>query len=145
MEPRKPPFLFTYAGSSVWSPNQSRIKGEIMLQIIGWLLCVYLIVKACELLSMDTDEHRLARPVATIGAVIALLSAGGFFFMINEQAKATSTNPFTSPASTLSSDPNVNYETDLGSGNVEADADNAMKAADAALQNAQEAINHATR
>lgn len=60
-----------------------------MLQIIGWILCLYLVVKACELLSMDTDEHRLARPVATAGAVIALGGAAAFFFLINAQIKAT--------------------------------------------------------
>ena len=58
-----------------------------MLQIIGWLLCLYLVVKACELLSMDTDEHKLARPVATLGAVLALVGAVGFFWLINEQVK----------------------------------------------------------
>jgi len=56
-----------------------------MLQIIGWILCLYLVVKACELLSMDTDEHVLARPVATIGGVLALVGAATFFFLINEQ------------------------------------------------------------
>lgn len=60
-----------------------------MLQIIGWLLCLYLVVKACELLSMDTDNHRMSRPIATLGAVIALIGAGLFFWMINEQVKAS--------------------------------------------------------
>ncbi|MEP6982525.1 MAG: hypothetical protein ABI853_02645 [Sphingomicrobium sp.] len=58
-----------------------------MLQIIGWILCLYLVVKACELLSMDTDEHKLSRPVATIGALLALVGAAVFFFLINEQAR----------------------------------------------------------
>ena len=56
-----------------------------MLQIIGWLLCLYLVVKACELLSMDTDEHKFARLTATTGAFIALVGAAGFFVMINQQ------------------------------------------------------------
>lgn len=60
-----------------------------MLQIIGWLLCLYLVVKACELLSMDTDDHKLSRPVATVGAIIALIGAAVFFVMINDQAKQT--------------------------------------------------------
>jgi Na+/melibiose symporter-like transporter len=58
-----------------------------MLQIIGWFLCVYLVIKACELLSMQTDEHRFARVTATIGAIIALIAAAGFFYLINEQVK----------------------------------------------------------
>lgn len=58
-----------------------------MLQIIGWILCLYLVVKACELLSMDTDDHKLARPVATIGAILALVGAGLFLFLINEQVR----------------------------------------------------------
>ena len=60
-----------------------------MLQIIGWLLCAYLVVKACELLSMQTDEHRFARITATIGAIFALLSAAGFFWLFNAQVKET--------------------------------------------------------
>jgi hypothetical protein len=58
-----------------------------MLQIIGWILCLYLVVKACELLSMDTDDHKLARPVATTGAILSLLGAAGFLFLLNEQAR----------------------------------------------------------
>ena len=58
-----------------------------MLQIIGWLMCLYLVVKACELLSMDRNEQRFSRPVATLGAVIAILGAAAFFFLINEQAR----------------------------------------------------------
>ena len=60
-----------------------------MLQIIGWLLCAYLVVKACELLSMQTDEHRFARITATVGALFALLCAAGFLLLINEQVKET--------------------------------------------------------
>ena len=60
-----------------------------MLQIIGWMLCLYLIVKACELLSMETDKHPFGRPVATIGASLAVLGAAGFFYLINQQARAS--------------------------------------------------------
>jgi hypothetical protein len=45
------------------------------------------VVKACELLSMDTDEHKLARPVATVGAALALGGAIVFFFLINAQVR----------------------------------------------------------
>lgn len=58
-----------------------------MLQIIGWLLCLYLVVKACELLSMEAEKHPFARPIATAGAVIALIGAGVFFYLINEQVR----------------------------------------------------------
>jgi hypothetical protein len=58
-----------------------------MLQIIGWLLCLYLVVKACELLSMQTDGHMFARVTATIGAILALLGAALFFYLLNEQVK----------------------------------------------------------
>lgn len=58
-----------------------------MLQIIIWILCLYLVVKSCELLSMDTDQHKLARPVATVGAIIALVGAGGFFWLTTQQVR----------------------------------------------------------
>lgn len=60
-----------------------------MLQIIGWILCLYLVVKACELLSMKTNEHKYAAAVGAIGAVIALVGAGIFFLLINEQVRAS--------------------------------------------------------
>jgi uncharacterized membrane protein len=62
-----------------------------MLQIIGWILCLYLAVKACELLSMQTDRHPYARYTATFGAFLALLGAVIFFLMINAQVKASKT------------------------------------------------------
>ena len=58
-----------------------------MLQIICWMFCLYLVVKACELLSMDTDGERLSRYVATLGAALAIVGAAGFFFLINEQVR----------------------------------------------------------
>jgi hypothetical protein len=61
-----------------------------VLQIIGWILCLYLVVKACELLSMRTNDHRLAPPVAVIGAILALLGAVAFFLLINEQVQQSS-------------------------------------------------------
>jgi hypothetical protein len=61
-----------------------------MLQIIGWILCVYLIVKGCELLSMNTREGVGARAISILGAVVALLAAVGFFLLINEQVREQS-------------------------------------------------------
>jgi len=58
-----------------------------MLQIIGWILCLYLIVKACELLSMETERHQFARATATFGAILALVGAAAFFYLINEQVR----------------------------------------------------------
>ena len=67
-------------------PRGKVILGEnTMLQIIGWIMCLYLVVKACELLSMDTDEHRFSRHTATAGAVTALIGAAGFLVLINQQ------------------------------------------------------------
>jgi len=61
-----------------------------MLQIIGWILCVYLVVKGCELLSMETREGGVARAISIIGAVIALIASVAFFLLINEQVQQQS-------------------------------------------------------
>lgn len=58
-----------------------------MLQIIGWLGCIYLAVKACEILS--SSQHRdpagkLSR-WALAGASLAWLSAAFFLLLLNEQ------------------------------------------------------------
>jgi hypothetical protein len=61
-----------------------------MLQIIGWMGCLYLIVKALELLS--SNEHQTDgkfHGTAQVGAVIAIVSAIGFFFLLDAQVDAT--------------------------------------------------------
>ncbi len=113
-----------------------------MLQIIGWLLCLYLIVKACELIAMDKDKDKFARPVASIGAVLALLGAVGFFFMINVQAEA-SQNPLGQLGSGYggSATPDaVGSSRNASSAEIDAAADQALKDADAAIKNASEAL-----
>ena len=59
-----------------------------MLQIIGWLGCAYMFVKAFELFSAAKargDGADKWDAAATIGGAIAILSAVVFFFMLNAQ------------------------------------------------------------
>lgn len=58
-----------------------------MVQIIGWLLCIYLIVKAFELLAMQPINDT-GRNLAKIGAAIAFIAAPIFFFMLNAQSNS---------------------------------------------------------
>lgn len=73
-----------------------------MLQIIGWLGCVYLLVKGLELAS--SSAHRTAdgkmHITAIIAAVIAFISALIFIFLFNGQA---SSSPFGSGSTSLGS------------------------------------------
>lgn len=54
-----------------------------MLQIIGWLMCAYLVVKGFELIAM---KHQ----AAYVGGAISFVAAVGFFFLINEAADTAS-------------------------------------------------------
>ena len=59
-----------------------------MVQIIGWLLCVYLIVKGFELCGYE--RHDGSRPLLhVIGAAIAWISAPIFFMFFNMQGEAS--------------------------------------------------------
>ncbi|MBX7458316.1 hypothetical protein K3152_08670 [Qipengyuania sp. 1NDH17] len=63
-----------------------------MLQIIGWMGCVYLFVKALELFGAAKargDGEAYDQLTITAGA-IALISAAIFFFLINGQVEASS-------------------------------------------------------
>lgn len=106
-----------------------------MLQIIGWLLCVYLIVKGCELIAMRHTS-------AYIGAGFALVAAPIFFFMINQQVKAGQ-NPLSQLGQgnigPLTEDPMM-QSLDAASTNDVSDA-----AADQALKEAEEAIRSAEK
>jgi hypothetical protein len=53
-----------------------------MLQIIGWLLCVYLVVKGFELIAMKSVW-------SYVGAAIAFIAAPIFLLLINAQSNAT--------------------------------------------------------
>ena len=80
------------------------------MQIIGWMGCLYLVVKAFELWSLGKarrDERGLHDVPATIGAGLAVLGAFGFLVTINAQS-AASDHLFGS-ASTPGSDP-LGYE-----------------------------------
>lgn len=57
-----------------------------MIQLIGWLLCVYLVVKGFELIAMK-------EPVAYAGAVIAFIAAVFFFWAFAVQAPVTPVMP----------------------------------------------------
>jgi len=64
-----------------------------MLQIIGWILCLYLVVKGFELFSMKREEGYNARTLALLGGIIAWLGAVVFFFMVNAQANSSNRMP----------------------------------------------------
>lgn len=62
-----------------------------MLQIIGWMGCVYLFVKGLEFIanrSYRNDDGSYG-VTATVGSVVSWLGAIVFFFMLNAQAGAT--------------------------------------------------------
>lgn len=89
-----------------------------MLQIIGWLLCVYLVVKGFELVAMKHVS-------AYIGACLAFIAAPLFFWMINEQVAAQ--QPGLSGLQSASS-----YSDE--------DADKALEEAGQAVENAARAL-----
>jgi hypothetical protein len=64
-----------------------------MLQIIGWILCLYLVVKGFELFSMKREEGVASKALACAGGIIAWLGAIAFFFMVNAQAESSSRMP----------------------------------------------------
>jgi len=64
-----------------------------MLQIIGWILCLYLVVKGFELFSAKREEGSGPRTLALTGGVIAWLGAVVFFVMVNEQADSSNRMP----------------------------------------------------
>ena len=64
-----------------------------MLQIIGWILCLYLVVKGFELFSMKREEGSSAKMLAFTGGIIAWLGAVVFFFMVNAQANSGNRMP----------------------------------------------------
>jgi hypothetical protein len=63
-----------------------------MLQIIGWMGCVYLLVKCFEFWGSSAykKEDGSFNGVAAAGSVVAMLAAIVFFFTLNAQASATS-------------------------------------------------------
>ena len=59
-----------------------------MLQIIGWMGCLYLIIKALELYSTSKarqNEDGNYDAMAMIAGAIALLGGVGFFIILNGQ------------------------------------------------------------
>lgn len=69
-----------------------------MLEIIGWMLCVYLFVKGCELLTMKRQEGRTEQVVAYFAGLIAIAASFLFFWMVTVQAESSQqTTPPTWP------------------------------------------------
>ena len=58
-----------------------------MLQILGWLGCVFLVVKAIEFATSQNfkDESGRVRDVAAIAAIFCLVSAAGFTYLFDAQ------------------------------------------------------------
>lgn len=59
-----------------------------MIQAIGFLLCVYLFVKALELIAMQ-KAGGIAPILAYIGAGIAILAALFFFYVLSQSSIST--------------------------------------------------------
>lgn len=58
-----------------------------MLEIIGWMLCVYLFVKGCQLLTMKRQEGRTEQVVAYLAGFGAIVASFLFFWMLTIQAE----------------------------------------------------------
>ena len=59
-----------------------------MLQIIGWMLCVYMFLKGLEFLTMKRQEGATETVVAYAGGIIAILGSLLFFVLVNAQASS---------------------------------------------------------
>jgi len=107
-----------------------------MLQIIGWLLCVYLVVKGFELIAMKSVW-------AYVGAAIAFVAAPIFLLLIN--AQSNSPGPLARGSSTAelpsATDADLNAVTQES---VDA-AERALANADAAIANADAALANSSR
>jgi len=76
-----------------------------MLQLIGWLGCLYLVVKALELAASSSfrDENGNMKTTAMAAAVLAWFGAAGFALLFLGQGAALQTlTPSTSEADDLS-------------------------------------------
>jgi hypothetical protein len=111
------------------------MEGHTMLQIIGWMLCIYLVVKCCELIGMKKEEGTFENVIANIGAAIALIAAPIFWFLINAQVNSTANN-----LNGLQSQ--TGYS---ASGTSNENANQTLEEANKALANAQAALNASTR
>ena len=89
-----------------------------MLQIIGWIACLYLIVKGLEMLGRK-DRH----PISVVGAIIAFVGTVVFFFIIEAQFEDSS------PASATLADNITLEDYQRAADNLEAMADATESAA----------------
>lgn len=62
-----------------------------MLQIVIWMLCVYMVLKGVELwliaAANTTESRTLSRAVSYVSLIIAVLAAGLFFALSLEQGR----------------------------------------------------------
>ena len=108
-----------------------------MLQIIGWMGCLYLLVKALELFSdgkarrNDDGSNDVA---AMIGGFVAILGAIGFFVMLNAQAD-TAAIPFADAMPSESGYPDYGSDAEVEEMALEVEdaADAVAAAAEAAM------------
>lgn len=60
-----------------------------MVQIIGYLLCVYLVVKACEIFQRNAlveNPSASANFWSAVGGILAIAGAVAFFFWLSAQS-----------------------------------------------------------
>jgi hypothetical protein len=64
-----------------------------MLQIIGWMLCAYMILKAIEFILIARAAPGESRSgslvIAALGAALAVIMAFAFATMVNDQARSS--------------------------------------------------------
>ena len=73
-----------------------------MIQLIGFLLCVYMFVRGLDIASRAEDrKSRSSSILANLAAVIAVIGAVIFFYLFIEQGNATANlnnSPLTAPS-----------------------------------------------
>lgn len=110
-----------------------------MIQIIGFLGCLYLFVKGLEILSQERQNG-----ASQAASALALIGAFGFAIWLYIQGNAANDamGPF-APFATQDGNVDSSGEAEADVAAAEAAADDALKAADEAIANAEAAIENA--
>lgn len=111
-----------------------------MLQLVIWLLCVYLVVKGFEILSDPAQRNSFGH----FGVALAWIAAPVFFVLSIGQAESMNDNPFAGGLSGFDTPARISDPTTGGAAvstnEALESADEAIREADAALENAAKAL-----